>query len=67
MSVIRSSCQTLMNIEFYGQIFEKQKFPKYLSRRSRVTPCGQTDRQWERQREKQTIGQTDVTKLILAF
>jgi hypothetical protein len=47
-----------MKLEFSGHIFEKSsniKFHKNPSSGSRVVPCGQTD------------GQTDVTKVIVAF
>jgi len=51
-------CQVLMNHEFSQQSFEKYSniiFHEYLSIGSRVTPHGRTD------------GQTDMTKLIVAF
>jgi len=47
-----------MILEFSGQIFEKYsnvKFNEYTSSGSRVVPYGRTD------------GQTDMTKLIVAF
>ena len=54
----RCSCPIVMKPEFYGQIFEKYKnikFHENPSCGSRVVPCGRTD------------GQTDMTKLIVAF
>jgi len=48
----------LMKLEFSGQIFKKSsniKFHENPSSGSRVVLCGQTD------------GQTDVTKVIVAF
>ena len=48
----------LMKLEFYRQMFEKHaniKFHGNLSSGSRIAPCGLTD------------GQTDMTKLIVAF
>ena len=47
-----------MQYEFSGQVFEKRsniKFHQDPSIGCRVIPCGQTD------------GQTDMTKLIVAF
>jgi len=52
------SCRILMKLEFCRQCFEKYsniKYHKNPSSGSRVVPCGQTD------------GQTDITKLIVAF
>jgi len=52
------SCQVLMELEFSRQIFEKYSniiFYEYPSVGSRITPRGQTG------------GQTDMTKLIVAF
>ena len=51
-----------MKLEFYRQIFGRVssiKFYLNLSGGSRVVPCGRTDG-W-------TDGQTDMTKLIIAF
>ena len=47
-----------MKLEFFRRIFEESsniKFYQNPSTGSRVIPCGQTD------------GQTDITKLIVAF
>jgi len=45
-----------MKLEFSGQIFEYYRnFMKICRVGARVVPCGQTD------------GQTDMTKLIVAF
>jgi len=52
------SCQILMKLEFSQQIFEKYsniKFNKNLSSGKRVAPFVRTD------------GQTDMTKLTVAF
>ena len=41
------SCQTLIKLQFYGQIFEKYsntKFRENPSNSNRVVPCGRTDR-----------------------
>jgi len=46
----RYSCPVLMKLEFSGQIFEKCsniKFHESPSSKSRVVPCGQTDRHAE--------------------
>jgi hypothetical protein len=47
-----------MKLEFSRQVFEKYSnfgFHEYTSNRSRVVPCRQTE------------GQTDMTKLVVAF
>jgi len=51
MQSIRYSSQILMNFldRFSKKIFYKIKFNEHLSSGSRVVPCGQTDRQWDRQ------------------
>jgi len=58
-SHIRYSCQILMALESSRQIFEKKcsniEFHENPSSVRRVVPCGWTD------------GQTDMTKLIVAF
>jgi hypothetical protein len=54
----RYSCQILLNLDFYLQIFEKYrnvKLHENPSRGSRAVPCGRKD------------GQTDTKKLIVAF
>jgi hypothetical protein len=54
----RYSCPILMKIEFSRNIFEKYiniKFHENPSSWSRVVPCGRTN------------GQTDITKLTVAF
>ena len=58
----RYSCQILMKLEFSRQILKKYaniKFHKNPYHGSRVVLWGQTDRRID--------GQTEVTKLILAF
>jgi hypothetical protein len=51
-----------MKLEYSRQVFEKHsniKFPENPSSGSRAVPCGGRDRR--------TDGQTDMTKLIVAF
>jgi len=55
--------QILMEIEFSRQIFEKYsniRFHENPSSESRGVPCGRTD-------GRTTDGQTDMTKLTVAF
>jgi len=55
--LVHYSCQILLKLEFFLQIFEKYsniKFHENPSSGSRVVPCGRTD------------GQTDRTMLIVA-
>ena len=61
-----------MKFEFSRQIFEKSltiNIHLNLSGGSRVVPCGRTDGQMIRQTDGLTMldGQTDMTKLIVAF
>jgi hypothetical protein len=62
MQSTRYSCQILMELELFPQIFEKYsriKFHEELSCGSGVVPCGRTDRQTDRQ--------TDMSKRRVAF
>ena len=71
-----SSCEyplflsDFIKLDFSWQIFEKYsniKFHENPCSGNRVLPCGQTDRQTERQTGRQKEGQTNITKLIVAF
>jgi hypothetical protein len=60
----RFSCQILMKFKFSLRIFRKfsnTKFQENFFIGSRAFPCGQTDK------ERRTDGQTDMTKLMVAF
>ena len=58
----RCSCPIVMKLEFFQKILGKYsdiEFRKNPSTDSRVVPCGRTD--------GRTYGQTDLTKLTVAF
>jgi len=55
---VRYSCQNLIKLEIYGQVFEKSSITKYHENPpsgSGIFPCGRTDRR------------ADMTKLIAPF
>jgi len=59
-----------MKLEFSVQIFEKYsviKFNENAFSGNRAVPWEQTDRQTHRPADRRTDGQTDMTKLIVAF
>jgi len=66
MCSTRFSCQTLVKLEFSGQIFEKYsnlEFHENPSSGNRAIPCGQADGRTDGQTDRQT----GMTKLIFAF
>jgi hypothetical protein len=60
------SCQTLLELEFARQMFEKEsntKFHENKSSESQVVPCGRMDGRTDRQTDRQT----DMTKVIALY